>query len=363
MMVFGSGSTMISEALPHIGLTGGLAMSPVTIRDVADKAGVGLGTVSRVLNDHPAVSDATRQKVLAAIETLHYTPNPIARRLSLGKTLTIGVIVPFFTRPALVERLRGIEYVLANSEYDLILFNVETVARRDACFRDLPHRERVDGLLIVSLSPLDDDVDRFLQARVPTVLIDAYHPRLSRVVIDDVAGSRLAIRHLIELGHHRIAYVSDLIENPFNFVSSGLRLTGYRQALSEAGLPFRPEYHRQADHGRDAARKMAREVLALPEPPTAIFASSDTQAIGVLEAARALGLQVPDDLSVIGYDDIEMAEHLALTTVRQPLFALGVEGVEILLNAIASPPSSPQQVCLPVDLIVRSTTAPPPVRD
>jgi DNA-binding LacI/PurR family transcriptional regulator len=334
-------------------------MTPVTIRDVADRAGVGLGTVSRVLNDSPAVSDATRRKVLATIEELHYTPNPIARRLSLGKTLTIAVIVPFFTRPALVERLRGIEYTLADSEYDLILFNVETTARRDACFRDLPHRERVDGLLIMSLSPRDVDVDRFLQAGVPTVLVDAWHPNLSRVVIDDVAGGRLAIQHLLGLGHRRIAYVSDWLDNPFNFVSSRNRYLGYQQALAEAGLSFRPEYHRQGDHGRQQAREMALGLLALPDPPTAIFAASDTQAIGVLEAAHELGLRIPEDLAIVGYDDVEIAEHLGLTTVRQPLFALGVEGVEMLLDAIASPPPSPREIYLAVDLVVRGTTVPP----
>ncbi len=126
-------------------------MAHVTIRDVAKRAGVGVGTVSRVLNDNPSVSDATRRKVLAAIEELDYTPNPIARRLSLGKTLSIAVVVPFFTRPAFVERLRGVEYALADSEYDLILFNVESTARRDAYFRNVPRRERVDGLLIISL--------------------------------------------------------------------------------------------------------------------------------------------------------------------------------------------------------------------
>jgi len=195
-------------------------VAPATIRDVAKRAGVGVGTVSRVLNDRPSVREVTRQKVISAIEALDYTPSPIARRLSLRKTLTIAVIVPFFTRPSFVERLRGVEFALADSEYDLVLFNVETTAKRDAYFRDVPRRERVDGLLIISLSPHDGDVDRFLKSRVPTVLIDAQHPTLSRAVIDDVAGGRLATRHLIDLGHREIAYVSDHLQNPFNFVSS-----------------------------------------------------------------------------------------------------------------------------------------------
>ncbi|MFQ5612991.1 MAG: LacI family DNA-binding transcriptional regulator [Anaerolineae bacterium] len=334
-------------------------MADVTIRDVAKQAGVGVGTVSRVLNDHPSVSDGTRQKVLAAIDDLDYTPNPIARRLSLRKTLTVAAIAPFFTRPIFVERLRGVEYALADSEYDLVLFNVETITRRSDYFRHVSRRERIDGLLIITLSPSDADVDRFTQTGVPTVLIDAHHPNLSRVVIDDVAGGRLATRHLLDLGHRKIGYISDWLENPFNFAASRNRHTGYLQALAEAGVPFHPEYHREGDHGRQEAREMAHELLALPEPPTAIFAASDTQAIGVLEAARDAGLQVPQDLSVIGYDDLEVAEYLHLTTIRQPSFALGIEGVELLLKTIAKPSLPPNEVVLPIELIIRGTTAPP----
>jgi LacI family transcriptional regulator len=334
-------------------------VAPVTIRDVAGYAGVGVGTVSRVLNDNPSVSDATRQKVLAAIESLDYAPNPIARRLSLRKTLAIAVVVPFFTRPAFTERLRGVEYALADSEYDLILFNVETTAKRDAYFHDVPRRERFDGLLIVSLSPRNGEVRHLLQAEVPTVLLDARHPDLSRVVIDDVAGGRLATQHLIDMGHRKIGFVGDQLENPFNFISSRDRYEGYRQALVEASIPFRAQHHRQAEHGREPARQMASDLLATSDPPTAIVAASDTQAFGVLEAARDAGLRVPGDLSVIGYDDIEIAEYLGLTTIRQPLFALGVEGVELLLDSIANPPPAPRRVLLPVELVVRGTTAPP----
>jgi DNA-binding LacI/PurR family transcriptional regulator len=332
-------------------------VAPATIRDVAEQAGVGVGTVSRVLNDHPSVSDATRQKVQAAIKALNYTPNLIARRLSLRKTLTIAVIAPFFTRPAFTERLRGVQYALTDSEYDLILFNVETTNRRDAYFNDVPRRERVDGLLILSLSPGDADVDRFLKAGVPTVLVDTRHPRLGRIVIDDLAGGRLATDHLIELGHRKIGFLGDQLENPFNFVSSRDRFQGYRQALAKADIPYRPEYHLQGEHGRAQARQMARDFLALPDPPTAIFAASDTQAIGVLEAARDVGLKVPEQLSIIGYDDIEIAEYLHLTTIRQPLFASGVEGVELLFESIANPLLSPRRILLPVELIVRGTTA------
>ena len=159
-----------------------------TIRDVAKRAGVGLGTVSRVINDSPQVSEATRERVQTAIAALNFVPNPTARRLSLGKTLTIAVIVPWFTRPAEVERLRGVENTLAESDYDLVLYNVETPEKRDAYFRDVTRSERADGVLIISLSPRDDDVERLARSTVPIVLVDANHPSLkslNRVITDD----------------------------------------------------------------------------------------------------------------------------------------------------------------------------------
>lgn len=334
-------------------------MSTATIRDVAKIAGVGIGTVSRVLNDSPDVSERTRLKVLSAIEALDYTPNPIARRLSLGKTLTVGVIAPFFTRPSVVERLRGIENVLGASEYDLIVFNVETVARRDAYFRDVPRRERVDGLLIISLLPDEEDVQRLRRAQMPVVLVDISHPAFSRVSIDDVAGGRLAAEHLLALGHRRIGFVSDYEDPSFDFTANNRRLQGFRTALEAAGIAWDYRYHAAGRHSLASAREMAHRLMQLPAPPTAIFAASDTLAFGVLEAVQEMGLTVPDEVSVIGYDDIEVAEYLQLTTIRQSLFESGVKGGRLLLREIRLPPSTPEEILLPTELVVRETTAPP----
>lgn len=336
----------------------------VTIREVAKAAGVGLGTVSRVINNSPQVSEATRQRVLQVIEDLNYVPNPTARRLSLGKTLTIAVIAPFFTRPAVIERLRGVENSLAESEYDLILYNVETVARRDSIMREIPRRERADGVLIISLSPRNADIPSLAHADLPIVLIDANHPSLTtlnRVVVDDVEGGRVATQHLINLGHRRIGFISDLLESPFNFTSSLYRYQGYRQALREAEIDFKSTYHLQAEHGRYEARMLALQLLNMPERPTAIFAASDTQALGVMEAASEIGLRIPGDLSVVGYDDIEIAEYLGLTTMRQMLYESGQRGVELLLDALAQDLQEPVYEELPTELVVRATTASPVV--
>jgi len=334
----------------------------VTIRDVARRAGVGLGTVSRVLNHSPLVHEDTRTRVQRAVAELDYIPNSAARGLPRGRTNTISVIVPFFTRPSIIERLRGVENTLVQTEYDLIVYNVETPARRDQCLREVPRRGRADGVLVISLPPRQEDVAYLAKANVPIVLVDAHHPSLSqlnRLVVQDVRGGQQVTRYLIELGHRRIGFVGDAPNSPFNFTSSNDRLQGYRAALHRAQLPFVRDYVIHAEHGRVQARERVEGLLAGPDRPTAIFAASDTQAMGVLEAARALGLRVPHDLSVVGYDDIEVAEYLGLTTMRQSLYESGKRGVELLLHAIEHPYARPVYQVLPTELIVRQTTAPP----
>jgi DNA-binding LacI/PurR family transcriptional regulator len=333
---------------------------PATIRDVARRASVSVATVSRVINDSPLVSDGTRRKVLDVITELDYTPNPNAQRLSLGRTLTIGVILPFLTLPSFVERLRGVQNALADSGYDLILYSVESPQNIESYLRKLSRRDRIDGAIIISLHLSDDYVERFHGSNIPAILLDAVHPRMSRVIMDDVAGGYKATRHLIGLGHRRIAFLSDYLENAFKFVAMRYRYHGYRQALAEAGIPFVPEYHRQGELGGREAFQKAKDLLSLEHAPTAVFAASDTHAIGVLKAAHELGIQVPEQLSVIGYDGIRDAEYLDLTTIQQPLFDSGVESANILLASLVEPPESPLEVVLPTQLIIRGTTAPPP---
>lgn len=332
---------------------------PVTIRDVARLAGVGVATVSRVLNDHPSVSAETRQRVLAAIEALDYHPNLNARRLSLQRTLTIAVIVPFITTPSVTERLRGVIAGIEGTEYELVIYNVESVANRDRYFRQVPRRGRVDGLIIISLTPTDEDVARFRRADIPTVLIDCAHPDLPHVVVDDVAGGRMATQHLLALGHRRVAFLGDRYPNPFHFTASHHRYLGYTQALAEAGMALRQEYVVMGEHSRERARVLAHELFSLEDPPTAVFAASDTQAMGVLAAAQERTRRVPQDLSVVGYDDLEVAAYLGLTTVHQPLFESGKEGAALLLAHLEDPDASPARVVLPLRLEARQTTARP----
>jgi len=332
---------------------------PATIRDVAKKANVGVGTVSRVLNDSPAVREETRLKILAAIDELDYIPNPIARRLSTGQTLTIGVILPYLTMPSYIERLRGVQSELANSEYDLVLFSIENPSQRDAYFQNLSIKSKVDGVLLISLPPNDEQAKRLSSSNIPTVLIDAYHPMLCSIVPDDVEGGRIATRHLINLGHTKIAYLSDYLDTPFH-PSMRYRYSGYRETLEKENISFNPNYHIEGDRGRASARKLAKKLLSIDDPPTAIFAASDTRAIGIIDGAQEMGIKIPEELSVIGYDNIRDAEYVNLTTINQHLDQSGIDGAKMLLELLDNKLSHSEcKQTISVELVVRGTTAPP----
>lgn len=330
----------------------------VTIRDVAAHAGVGAGTVSRVLNDSSRVSAPTRQRVQEAIETLGYRPNPLARGLSRGRCQTIGVIVASFTEASAVERLRGVVAALDGSLYDLVLFNVESPLHRDEHVATL-NRQRADGLLVMSLPLPPDQLEQLRSTGMAIVLVDGAGSGVSSVVIDDENGGRMATRHLVELGHERIGFIGDAPQNPFGFTSSARRERGYRAVLIEAGLGPDDAGVRYGAHDREVARDLALEILDRDRRPTAVFCCSDVQALGVMEAARALGLRVPDDVSVVGFDDVETSSYLGLTTVRQPLFRSGQLGAELLLRELENgdaPTPEADSHELPLELVVRSTT-------
>jgi LacI family transcriptional regulator len=330
---------------------------------VAERAGVGIGTVSRVLNDSPGVAQDTRVRVRAVMQELGYRPSPTARNLSLGRTQTLGVIAPFFTSPSVVERLRGIDDVVGGSAYDLTLFNIETLEQRRAALRRFARRDRVDGVIVISLPLKPAEVRALHRDRVPTVLIDVAQALLPNVAIDDVAGGGLAARHLVEAGHRRIAFVGDVEDNPFAFASSQRRLEGMRRTLGEAGVALPASYVRRGPFGRESALALTRELLALRRRPSAIFAASDVQAFGVLDAAARAGLAVPGDLSVIGFDDIELAAAIGLTTVRQPLRESGRLGARLLLQALDGEETSspvPSSADLPeLEIVVRRTVSQP----
>jgi DNA-binding LacI/PurR family transcriptional regulator len=331
----------------------------VTIRDVARRANVSVTTASRALAGSGLVNALTRERIMTATEELGFSPSPVARRLSIGRTLTIGVVVMFLTRPQSTERLRGVDAVLADSEFDLVIYNVESIQKRDRYLGSLLQPHTTDGLLVMSLPPPDEA--RILRsAQVPVVFIDVHTPSvaaLPRVIGDDVMGGALAARHLLDLGHREIAFIGDAIEDPFGFTSSRDRQIGFVQQLSDAGIRLAANRLGLAAHGTYEARQIALRMLVGDAPPTAIFAASDTQALGVLAAAHEAGLRVPDDLSIIGYDDVELAGFVGLTTIRQQLFESGRRGAELLLAEIERPSEPASVVRLSPELVARATTA------
>jgi len=294
-----------------------------TIHDVARVAGVGIGTVSRVINNHPGVRPATREKVLKAVAQLSYEPNPIARSMISKRTGAIGVIVSFFTRPFNTEVLRGMETVLARLGKELVLYNVETDTQRDHYFSELASHRRVDGLLILSLIPEDSIALRFKEAKMPVVLVDAYSPFHTSLVVDNIEGAYQAIMCLIQKGHRRIGFINGVIEGNFKFNQANDRLIGVHRAFGEAD----------------------------------IFAASDMQAVGVLEAAKDLNINVPEDLSVIGFDGIEIAELLGLSTIQQPMRQMGELGVSKLIEQVENPQRLPELIRFNTTLVERRTTS------
>jgi DNA-binding LacI/PurR family transcriptional regulator len=333
----------------------------VTIGDVAADAGVGVGTVSRVLNGSEQVSAATLRAVQDSIDRLGYRPSHAATALVRGTPRTVAVVVAHMTRPSTVVRVASALALLAEEGYDTIVCNVETPAERERHLETLLPAHRADGVLAISLPLSRSQLGQFSRAGVTLVSVDAVTPGVPQTVIDNRAGGRLATGHLTGLGHRRIGFVGDMVfaKPPagLGFTSSADRLRGYREALAEAGLDVEPGLIRRGPHDAAVAAEHAAQLLKAAHPPTAIFAASDTQAIGVLAAAERLGVAVPGQLSVIGFDDIESAAFLGLSTVRQPLARSGTEGARRLCALLRGERLRVRRSELPLELVARASTA------
>lgn len=333
-------------------------MRSPTIKDVARRAGVGVGTVSRVLNDSPQVSPETREKVLAVIKELGFSPNLAARQLSGGKTYTIGVVSPFFTFPSFVERLAGIQDVLDESEYDLVLYSVRSPDRLQHQLRTIINQNRADGLIILTLRFAEHEVQR-IKPGFPIVVVseDDSVQHYPHIMIDNFEGGVLGTNYLISKGHRDIGFIGDPLDNEFGFKSTLQRFEGYRHALDEAGLAFNEAWCRFADYSQDSAREHARQILSASPRPTALFVPIDSLALGALGAVYDLGLRVPDDVAVLGFDDIQAASYIHLTTVRQPLFPSGQWVANQLIAWLreGTPDQDQFEVRLPLEIVERST--------
>jgi DNA-binding LacI/PurR family transcriptional regulator len=336
----------------------------VTIADVATDAGVGVGTVSRVLNGSGQVRESTLRTVLDSIDRLGYRPSHAAAALVRGTPSTVALLVAHLTRPSTVVRVASALAVLEEQGYDTIVCNVDSPAERDRHLDSLLPTHRADGILAFCLPLSRGQLDRFTRAGVALASVDAANPGVPQTVIDDAAGGQLATGHLIALGHRRIGFVGDMPFGPppagLGFTSSAHRLRGYKQALATAGIDVEPGLIRRGPHDAAVAAEQAAELLKSPHPPSAIFAASDTQAIGVLAAADRLDVAVPERLSVTGFDDIESAAFLGLSTVRQPLALSGAEGARRLCALLRGEKVRPVRQELPIELMARDSSAQAP---
>lgn len=302
-----------------------------TIRDVAAAAEVSVSTVSLALNAPERVAEQTRARVLAAADALAFVPKAQAVASARRGVGRIGVVGPFTTYSAASRRLAGVLRRAAKGALEVVVFDRESSARRTApLLASLPRTGRLDGLLIVSL-PLDDAiVGRVRDLALPTVLVDAHHRGLSSVRTDDRDGGRLVAEHLLERGHRRFGFVGEAQRSNAYVSPAQLRLDGYRAALAEAGYGLVDDHLMLSARTLPAGTVAARELLTRRARPTAVFASDDLLAAAVLAAAHQLGLRVPNDMAVVGFDDGELAQALDLTTVQQPLEETGRLGLDQL---------------------------------
>jgi len=326
-----------------------------SIEDVAKLAGVSIATVSRSLRGLPDVATATRDRVLAAAQELDYVASPFAARLASGRSSTLGVVVPFVNRWFFSEVLGSVEAVLSNAGYDLLLHNLGDSEGRARFFSNLPVRKRVDAVLVVSLALTDEEVAALTSLELPVGVLGVKHPGMYSVRIDDVAAARTAVRHLLSLGHQRIALIGGDTDDPMRFTPPHHRGTGYREALKEAGIEPDPALEVLGYFTVDGGEAAMLNLLDRAEPPTAVFAESDEMAYGAIMAIRRRGLRVPEDVAVIGFDDHATAELLDLTTVRQPVAEQGAVLARELLDSLTDG-AQPSDLVLDTELVVRGST-------
>jgi LacI family transcriptional regulator len=328
-----------------------------TMKDVARLAGVSTSTVSHVINNDRFVSDATRERVESAIRSLNYAPSALARSLKLNQTHTIGMLLTASSNPFYSELVRGVERSCFERGYSLVLCNTEGDEQRMNRNLETLLQKRVDGLLLLCTEthlPAPDIITRY--PSIPTVMMDwAPFDGDSDLIQDNsLLGGEIATRHLIDKGYTRIACIT----GPLDKTPSRQRLEGYRNAMRAAGLGIAPDYEIVADFEFSGGFTAMNRLLALENPPHAVFSGNDAMALGAYQALWQAGLSVPGDMAIVGYDDIELARYMTppLTTVHQAKDELGELAIDVLIHRMAQPSLGQQRLQLTPELIVRGST-------
>ncbi len=327
----------------------------ITIFDVADEAGVSYSTVSRVVNNKSNVNPETRERVLRAMAQLGYVGNIPARSLAGGSSRVIGLLVDHLNTSYMGEIIRGIDDALEANNYNLMLYTTHQRKTKESAYVTKLTRNLADGLLLILPRNEKAYLETLHQRRFPHVLVDyqGYNQQVPSVVTTNRKGAYDATTYLIKIGHRRIGFITGTME----FGCAQERLAGYQDALKDHGLAFEPDLVREGDFMQPQGYHCAHQLLSLPVPPTALFVSNDVMAFGAMEAARELGLRLPMDLSIIGFDDIPQAAHVhpTLSTVRQPLEEMGRCAARLLLKYIADPEAEVERVELSTELVIRES--------
>jgi LacI family transcriptional regulator len=338
-------------------------MRSTTLRDVAARAGVHPATASRALNPQtrPLVNDATAERVSRAAAELGYRPNPIARSLKTSRSGSIGTVIPDLNNPLFPPIVRGIEDVLSAAGYSALIVNTDNDADREAAQVASLRGRQVEGMIFATARRHHPLLDQLAAEGFAMVLVNrrVESTAILNVTCDDANGVAAAVRHLVELGHRRIAHLA----GPQSTSTGAVRLRAYRQAMADAGLPADGALIAQCDYWTEDEGAMAvRRLLDGGGTFTAILAGNDLLALGAYDALGERGLVCPDDISVVGFNDIRFMDKLRppLTSVRIPHYEIGAEAARVLLERLANPSLPAKSVLLPPTLVVRQSTTPPP---
>jgi LacI family transcriptional regulator len=336
----------------------------ITMKDVAEQARVSVSTVSHVLNGTRTVAEATQRRVLASVEELGYRQNMLARGLKTRQTFTVGLLISDIQNPFFASVVRGIEDVALSRGYHLFLCNTdEDPEREDAYVTELA-KKQVDGLIVASAASRPNHARRLRVEDIPYVFMDREVEGVGAdaVRVDNALGTRMIAEHLVGLGHERIGMIS----GPLDKSSGHERYGGLKEALAGLGIVLADALVRFGDFKTPSGREGAKDLLRLPEAPTALVVANNQMTLGALLAIRELGLRMPNDISVVGFDDVEWAPLAdpPLTALAQPTYEMGVEAVGMLLERIEGDPAAPpKRVFLEPRLVVRNSTAHPRARN
>lgn len=325
------------------------------IKDVAKKANVSISTVSRVINQSKPVRPKTMERVLEAIEELGYRPNAIARSLKVKHTQSIGIMVPDIANQFYPEVVRGIEDVANMYEYTIFLCNTDLDDDKELKYFSEMEEKQVDGLIFMGNILTDPLAREMKKAEMPVVLIGSDHPGLPSVTIDNTLAAKKAVEYLLQKGHRRIAVITGKMKDP---MMGRARLKGYREALENAGIPWKSEWIVEGGYRFKSGYEGAKRLLIMDERPTAIFVASDEMAIGAMRAILEKGLKIPDDIAVVGFDNVDMSGKVypSLTTMAQPMYEMGAIGMRLLTKYLQGEEVQEDKVVMNFELVERESS-------